>query len=67
VVPGHEYMPRPPIGWSSKAKEERFPDHRMLYAYFPTDKGLFTVRLVGPAKTVEQNKKGFDEWVKNFK
>ena len=48
-------------------KKERFADYRMLYVYFPNDNGLYTVRFVGPAKTIEQNKKGFDEWVKNFK
>ena len=50
-----------------KAKEERFPNYRMLYVYFPADNGLYTVRLVGPAKTVEQSKKGFEDFIKSFK
>lgn len=50
-----------------KAKEERHPNYRMLYVFFPNENGLYTVRLVGPAKTVEQNKKGFEEFIKNFK
>jgi hypothetical protein len=48
-------------------KKEKHPDYRMLYVFFPNDNGLYTVRLVGPAKTVEANKKGFEEWIKNFK
>jgi len=43
------------------------PDHRMLAVFFPTAKGPYYMRLVGPAKTVAAHEKGFLEWLKNFK
>jgi hypothetical protein len=44
-----------------------FPDYRQLYVVFENADGQYYVWLLGPAKTVEQHKKGFDEWLKNFK
>jgi hypothetical protein len=49
------------------AKEELRPDHRMLGVVFDSPNGPYFFRLVGPAKTVEHNKKAFDDWVKGFK
>jgi hypothetical protein len=49
------------------AKVEKKPDYRMIGVVFETDKGAYFLRLVGPAKTVGDNKKGFDEWLKAFK
>lgn len=49
------------------AKVTRKPDYRELYVIFETKDGQYYVWLLGPATTVEQNKKGFDEWLKNFK
>jgi hypothetical protein len=43
------------------------PNHRMLAAVFESPKGPYYIKLVGPEKTVTQHKKGFDEWLKNFK
>jgi hypothetical protein len=43
------------------------PNHRMLAAVLESPKGNYYVRLVGPAKTIEQNKKEFDGWLKAFK
>jgi hypothetical protein len=43
------------------------PDYRMLAVHFEGPKTRYHIRLVGPAKTVEAYKKGFDEWLKNFK
>jgi hypothetical protein len=48
-------------------KGEKRPDYRMLGAVFESPKGPYFIRLVGPAKTVEQHKKGFDNWLKGFK
>jgi hypothetical protein len=39
----------------------------MLAIYFDGPKDLYQIKLTGPAKTVEAYKKGFDEWLKNFK
>jgi hypothetical protein len=43
------------------------PNHRMLAAIFESPKGPYYIRFVGPEKTITENKKGFDEWLKNFK
>jgi len=50
-----------------KSKEELRPDQRMLGVVFESPKGPYFIRLVGPAKTVAQNKKAFEDWVKGFK
>lgn len=49
------------------SKEEKRPDHRMLGVAFETKSAPYHIRLVGPAKTVENYKNGFDEWIKGFK
>jgi hypothetical protein len=50
-----------------RAKEELRPDYRMLGVVFESPKGPYFFRLVGPAKTVEHQKKAFEDWVKGFK
>jgi hypothetical protein len=45
---------------------ERRPNYRMVGVYFDCEGGPYFIRFVGPAKTVEQYKKGFDEWLKAF-
>ena len=54
-----------PFDPNSKAKEK--PNFRMVGVIFESKNGPYFMRLVGPAKTVEKNKKDFDEWLKNFK
>lgn len=53
------------------AKVTKEPDYRQLYVIFEVKDGdltrLYSMYLIGPAKSVEQNKKAFDEWIKNFK
>jgi hypothetical protein len=49
------------------AKVEERPDYRMLAVQFDTPKDVYHIKLTGPAKTVEQYKKGFDDWIKAFK
>jgi hypothetical protein len=58
------YKARP---FDPNAKTEEMPNYRMLGVVFETKKGVYHIRLVGPAATVEQYKKGFDEWLKAFK
>jgi hypothetical protein len=53
--------------FNPNAKEELRPDYRLVYVILPTPKGPHYVQIVGPARTVEKHKAGFDEWVKNFK
>jgi hypothetical protein len=49
------------------AKVEKRPHSRMFGVVFESKRGPFFMRLVGPAKTIEQHKKGFDDWLKAFK
>ena len=53
--------------FNPNSKEEKKPNYRMLAIYFDGPKEPYQIKLTGPAKTVEAYKKGFDEWVKNFK
>jgi hypothetical protein len=39
----------------------------MLAVYWDSKGGPYFFRLVGPARTVEHYKKGFDEWLMGFK
>jgi hypothetical protein len=39
----------------------------MLGVHFEAEKNPYHIKLIGPAKTVEHYKKGFDEWLKGFK
>ncbi len=48
-------------------KGEKQPGYRMLAVQFDGPSNVYHIRLVGPAKTVEHYKPGFDEWLKNFK
>ena len=44
------------------------PDYRQLYVVFEAEDGKqYYMLLLGPTATVEKHKKGFEEWLKNFK
>lgn len=45
----------------------RKENYRLINVYFPTDDKVYTMRLVGPAKSVAAVEKGFKDWLKNFK
>jgi hypothetical protein len=49
------------------AKVTKLPDYRRLGVIFASENGPYFITLTGPAKTVEQNKQGFDSWLKGFK
>jgi hypothetical protein len=49
------------------AKVTKMTNYRQLYVIFETKDGQYYMTLVGPAKTIEKHKKGFEEWLKNFK
>lgn len=49
------------------AKTQKLPEYRRLGVYFDSENGPYFITLTGPAKTVAQNKKGFDDWLNNFK
>jgi hypothetical protein len=54
-------------GQPGATKFEKRADYRMLGIIFDSPNGPYFITLTGPARTVEQQKKGFDEWLKNFK
>jgi hypothetical protein len=49
------------------SKVEKKPDYRMLGVVFESPKGPYFMRVTGPAKTIAEHKKAFDDWLKNFK
>ncbi len=53
--------------FAPNAKTIRRENYRRVNVYFNSDNGPFFIIFVGPAKTVAQNKKAFDDWLKNFK
>lgn len=53
--------------FAPNAKTVRKPDYRMLAVHFEGKKNVYHIKLVGPAQTVAQYQKGFEEWVKAFK
>ena len=48
-------------------KPEPQANYRMIAVFFESPNGPYTIRMIGPEKTVAHHKKGFDEWLKNFK
>jgi hypothetical protein len=53
------------------AKITKVPNYRQLYVIFEAQEGdttvLYSMTLLGPAKTIEKHKKAFEEWLKNYK
>jgi hypothetical protein len=50
-----------------KAKTEKKPDFRRFGVIFEIPNEAYYLTLTGPARTMEEHKKSFDEWLKNFK
>jgi hypothetical protein len=49
------------------AKVEKRPDQRMIAIHYEGEDDPYHFRLVGPAKTVDKYKKGFDGWINGLK
>ena len=64
-ISGSYLMKQRPFDPSDRG--EKRPGYRMLAAQYEGPQNLYHIKLVGPAKTIEQYKKGFDDWLKNFK
>jgi hypothetical protein len=47
--------------------DEKRPEHRMLAVVWQSKNGPYFMRLVGPRKTVERYKPGFDAWLRRFR
>jgi len=56
-----------PQPFNPRSKSEEKLNYRMLAIYLDGSENPYQIKLTGPSKTVEAYKKGFDEWVKNFK
>ena len=59
------YLDGPPM--APPAAKKRKAGYRMLAVHFDGPENIYHIKLIGPAKTVSEQKKGFDEWVKGFK
>jgi hypothetical protein len=53
--------------FDASEKPEKRPEYRMLAVHLEGPKNIYHIKLVGPAKTIEHYKQGFDEWLKAFK
>ena len=53
--------------FAPNAKTTPLPDYRMFGVIFASENGPYFITLIGPARTVAQNKQGFEEWIKGFK
>jgi hypothetical protein len=49
------------------AETEPRADHKFIGAIVDTGKDVFFIRMVGPKKTMDANRKAYDEWLKNLK
>jgi hypothetical protein len=58
------YNPPP---FDPKFKGEPRPNFRLLAIYLDGKNDAYQIKLLGPAKTVDAQKKAFDEWLKAFK
>lgn len=47
--------------------KKRKADYRMIAVQFEGPDQPYHIKFTGPAKTVAEHKKGFDEWLKGFK
>ena len=60
----YTYKMRP---FDPNEKGEKRENYRLIGVVFESPNGPYFIRFIGPAKTVEANKKAFDHWLKNFK
>jgi hypothetical protein len=50
-----------------KTVKENRPEYRMIAVLWESKDGGYTIRLIGPRKTVERHAAAFTAWLKNFK
>lgn len=58
----HKHRPLAP-----KSEAKPLPGYRMISVLFTTPENAHLIRLVGPTRTIEGQKKPFDAWLKSFK
>jgi len=59
------YLFKPPFDPNAKAKP--MPDYRRFGVIFASENGPYFITVTGPARTMAQHKKDFDNWLKAFK
>lgn len=64
VAGTYKFKERP---FDPQSKEVRRANQRMVAVQVEGKTAPYQIRFVGPAKTVEHYKKGFDDWLKGFK
>lgn len=60
----YKFKARP---FDPSAKEELKPNFKLTGLHIEGPKNIYHIRFVGPAKTVDKYKAGFEEWLKGFK
>jgi hypothetical protein len=63
-IQGTYYVKNKPI--DTAVKEVR-TDYRMIAAVWVSKEASYSIRMVGPKKTVEGHAKEFEQWLRNFK
>ena len=58
------YNPQP---FNPKSKTEKRPDYKMIAIFYNGPKDVYQIKFTGPAKTVDENTKAFEAWIKGFK
>src|SRR5262245_13745736 len=59
------YLDGPPM--LPPERKTKRPNYRMLAVQFEGPENSYQILMRGPAKTIEKNAKGFEEWIKAFK
>jgi hypothetical protein len=53
--------------FDANEKEELRTNYRLIGVVFPSKEDTYFIRFLGSTKTIEANKKAFDEWLKGLK
>lgn len=56
-----------PAPFNPRSKTVPKESYAMIAIHLEGPKDVYHIRLTGPAKTIEQHKKGFDAWIAGFK
>ena len=59
------YFDGPPM--LPKARKKKLPNYRLLAVQFEGPDNTYHIKLIGPARTIAEHKKGFEDWIKGFK
>jgi hypothetical protein len=60
----YKYNPAP---FNPASKTENRPNYKMIAIHFDGPSDVYHIKLTGPAKTISEQQKAFEEWIKGFK